>query len=101
MIVYTLSVERDVQTVTRWLDRLAVVYVTRDSLDGVLDDECDIWIKPPSPMGKSGDTVWLSEHFALRDELLGHLHVEDVRSWLGVVPETDRECIVTRNPRSC
>lgn len=85
------------------LDRLAVVYLTRDSESGVLDDMCDVWVEQPERMTDAAGALWVgadddSEECGL---LFWRIAVEDVRSWLGTVPETDRECIAVRNPRSC
>jgi hypothetical protein len=76
------------------LDRLATIYVTRDSDEGVLDDYCDVWVEQPERLVGHDCTFWIQE-----DGVRFSLSVVEVRAWLGPVPESDRECIVKRNPR--
>ena len=76
------------------LDRLATIYVTRDSDEGVLDGYCDVWVEQPERLVGHDCTFWVQE-----DGVRFSLSVTAVLEWLGTVPESDRECLVRRNPQ--
>ncbi len=70
-------------------------WITRDaSLDGTLDDCVDVWTAPPLRFTIQGFTggYWLGAEWDLSTRWSRYT-VESMRRWLGVVPDTDRECI--------
>jgi hypothetical protein len=74
------------------LDRLVTIYVTRDSDEGVLDDRCDVWLEQPERIDSGDFVLWVNEGTRFS------LSLTEILEWLGTVPESDRECIVKRNP---
>jgi hypothetical protein len=77
-------------------------WVTRDSspvLDGGLDDCVDVWIAAPTRLldgSPRGSAYWMSGRDLDAWDLStrwGRYTAASMRAWLGVIPDTDLECI--------
>lgn len=67
-------------------------WVSRDSLDGILDAKCNVWrIKPIRVQHRYRVTWVCADH--LDPGHLGEFPPDEVGKWFRVYPETDRELI--------
>lgn len=74
--------------------KFPAVWVTRDlCYNGVLSGFCDVWFGKPK---RDDFGVWW---LPSEDGFFLVLSIAEVREWIRVVPETDRECIRVDNPR--
>lgn len=67
-------------------------WICRDSLQGELSGTIHLWYRKPARVKHGYRVAWVaSDH---RDPgYLGAFHVDAVRAWFNVIPETDLELI--------
>ena len=67
-------------------------FVSRNSLDGVLAEKCDLWGISPLRSKSTHRVTWLGT--SVEDPgHIGEYTLDVIRGWFGVIPDSDRELI--------